>query len=316
MRRLLAFWSTTRLRFTRSKPEPSALLKWASMTVTLAALGFFTTQAHADLADCGQINVTAQAECEVVPPSAECEAMCTPLSVRAACSAQLAVECDASCDELPSVDCRGQCFASCEGQCEVDPGRFDCEATCGADCSGRCQASCGANQVDDRPGCEAECMGACGVSCQKSCDVELPQADCEASCEAGCEGSCKVETNIDCQVQCQADGFARCEADVQGGCEVECRGQQGSLFCDGQYIDHGDNLQRCIDALREIDVRVEGESSGDAECRGGSCRAEGQARASSSCSATGPGGPANLWTLMALVAAMLAYMLRVRNPNA
>jgi hypothetical protein len=315
MLRLKAFWSTTRQRFLGSKrPQPSALLKWASMTVTLAALGLLSAPARADLSDCGEINVTASAQCEVVPPSAQCEAMCTPISVRAACSAQLAAECDASCDELPSIDCRGQCYASCEGQCQVDPGRFDCQAACGADCSGRCQASCGA--TDDRTGCEAECMGACGVSCRQSCEVELPEADCQASCEAGCEGSCKVETNIDCQVQCQADGFVDCEADVRGGCALSCRSQQGALFCDGQYIDPGENLQRCIEALRAINVRVEGESSGDAECRGGSCQVAGQARASSDCSATRPGSPSNLWALMALVAAMLAYMLRVRNPNA
>lgn len=311
-----ALFSSVLLRFKRTPRKPSPLRTWAETTITLAALGTLAgvmgaAPARADLADCGNIYVEADASCEVIPPSASCEAMCTPISVRAACSAQLAVDCDAGCDELPSIECRGSCTASCEGQCEVDPGKFDCEAACGADCSGRCEASCAGSAGGGN--CMAACMGSCGASCQASCDIEAPSASCEARCEAGCEGSCKVDTNIDCQVDCQAKGYAKCEAEIQGGCEVECESDEGALFCAGQYVDHGDNLQQCIDTLKAINIRVEGESSGDADCEGASCRAEGQARVSSDCSTTTPGTRANLWAMFALVAAMLAYMLRTRR---
>jgi hypothetical protein len=287
----------------------------AFSSVTVAALGMLLAQpAHADLSDCGDISITAEAQCEVVPPSADCELMCEPVSFRAACSARLAVECDAGCSELPSVDCNAECYASCEGQCEVDPGKFDCEAACSADCNGRCVASCEAS--GNRTGCEAECMGSCGVSCRKNCDIELPSAECRGTCEAGCKGSCEVETNIDCQIDCKADAYARCEADLEGGCKAQCQTMRGALFCDGQYIDNGDNLEQCIDTLRSIDIRVEGDASGDAECVNGVCRAEGRAGASSDCSTSRPGGPANIWALMALIAALLAYVCRVRYPNA
>ncbi|HKU41244.1 MAG TPA: hypothetical protein VJR89_23940 [Polyangiales bacterium] len=273
-----------------------------------------TRTARADLADCGDISLEARAECTVVPPSAQCETMCTPISVRAACAARLAVDCDAGCNKLPSVECSGKCVADCSGRCQVDPGKFDCEAACSADCNGRCSARC--ESSGNRSSCMAECQGTCGVSCSNSCDVRFPSADCKAKCEAGCEGSCKVDTNLDCQLDCQAKGYAKCEADITGGCKTQCETKEGALFCDGQYIDHGDNLQMCIDSIKAaFDARVMAESSGEADCEDGTCRAEGEAKVSSDCSSTGPGAPAaNLWALFALVGAMLAYMLRVRTP--
>src|SRR5215510_14097133 len=92
----------------------------------LFGIAFATQPARADLADCGNISLEAKAECEVIPPTAQCQAMCTPISVRAACSARLAVDCEAGCDKLPSVDCKGSCYADCDADCKVDPGKFDC----------------------------------------------------------------------------------------------------------------------------------------------------------------------------------------------
>jgi len=283
-----------------------------SIAAALGIAGAADT-ARADLSDCGEIYIEADAMCTIVPPSAQCETMCTPVSVRAACSARLAVECDADCNELPSIDCSGRCVVDCEADCNVNPPKFDCEASCGADCSGRCAASCSGKGGD----CMASCMGSCSVSCRGSCEAEPPSASCKAKCEAGCEGSCKVETNIDCQLDCQADGYAECEVDVTGGCKTRCESQRGALFCDGQYVDHGDNLQMCVDSLKAIlNARVDGEASGDADCEGGTCEASGEASVSSDCSTTrAGGGPVNLWILFALISAMLAYLLRVRTPS-
>jgi hypothetical protein len=249
-------------------------------------------QAHAGIGACGNINVEAEAMCTVIPPGAQCEAMCTPVSVRAACRVRVAADCRAGCDHLPSVDCSGKCEASCTADCEVDPGKFDCQGACEADCSGRCSGEC--KGKSDQASCEASCEGSCSASCKGHCDVEPPMADCEASCKASCEGSCEVDPNLDCQIDCQADAQADCEAEVKGGCEVECQSQEGALFCDGEYIDHGGKLEECIAALKAaLNIKVHAEASGESGCtEGEGCMASGRAAAkvNSDCSAAAPGG--------------------------
>ena len=83
-------------------------------------------------------------------------------------------------------------------------------------------------------------------------------------------GSCRAEANLDCQIDCQADFFAECKVDLQGGCEADCSEAGAALFCDGQWVDHNNNLEACLDALRGIlDGEVEGSAS--FECRPGEC---------------------------------------------
>lgn len=262
-----------------------------SVALTSLAIVGIAHPAHADLSDCGNIHVEATATCEVVTPGVECEAMCTPLSVRAACAAKLEAGCQGGCDELPSVDCKGECSASCGARCDkLEPGKFDCQADCNADCSGSCQGSCEAS--DDSAQCEASCTASCDAECQGSCDVDLPEADCDAGCEASCEGSCDVDANLDCQVKCQADGFAECETEIEGGCEVACKGEEGALFCDGEYVDHGDNLQKCIDAL-EAALNLKVETHAEASCASNSCKAQAGAKISTggvNCTAAPVGG--------------------------
>jgi hypothetical protein len=132
---------------------------------------------------------------------------------------------------------------------------------------------------------------------------------------AGCEGSCKVDTNFDCQASCQAKGYARCEADIQGSCKAQCKAKEGAIFCDGQFV-NTDAIDACKQSIQDalkIKVRVRGEAEGESGCDGGTCEASGRAKVSSDCSSV-PGSPANMWALFALVGAMLAYMLRLRNP--
>ncbi|MGD8859216.1 MAG: hypothetical protein PVI30_04340 [Myxococcales bacterium] len=265
-----------------------------SSAALLVALLSAPRPAAAGLDACGDIHVQAEATCELVPPGVECEGMCTPLSVEAACAAELGVECVGSCDELPGAECTGQCTADCEAECdELEPGEIDCRGACEADCGGRCEAHCEA--AEDSAECVAQCRGNCSASCEGSCDVELPEADCEASCEASCEGSCQVDTNFDCQMECQSMGFSDCEAEIQGGCQLECEGDDGALFCEGQYVDHGDNLDECIDSLRAViaaHVMVEGEAYSESGCTDGEgCMVEARARAkvSSDCSVRRPG---------------------------
>lgn len=232
-----------------------ALPQLAAATFALLTMPAHYVYAQSGLDACGDIHVEADAQCEVVPPSAECEGMCTDVSVHAACSAKLVAQCDGGCNELPSVDCNVDCKAGCTASCEVDPGKFDCRGSCEADCSGRCEGGCAASS--NKAECMASCEGSCSASCEGKCDVELPEADCEGKCSASCDGSCEVDANLDCQVKCQADARGDCELDVQGSCEVQCKADEGALFCDGNYVDHGNNLEQCLDALRNLEVRVE-----------------------------------------------------------
>ena len=291
-------------------------MSWGSLgrVIGLVALStvFQHATARADLGACGQIDVRAEAECEVVPPSAQCETMCTPISVRASCSAKLAASCDASCSKLPSVDCHGTCEAGCKGDCMIDPGKFDCRADCQADCDGRCAAGCASK--GDKTACMASCSGSCSVSCDNQCDVQLPKADCNAVCKASCEGSCKVETNLDCQVDCQAKGYAKCEADVTGGCKTRCQGKKGTLFCDGNYVDTGDNLQECVDALKAtLNAHVMGSASGTSSCTGNECTASGKASVSSDCSVQRAGKRESATPALLLLALGIAYAARRRS---
>ena len=290
--------------------------RWAWLVAAVAVGWLAPQQAHAGVAACGDINVEAEAECTVVPPGAQCEAMCTPISVRAACSVKLAAECRGGCDHLPSVDCTGSCQASCSADCKVDPGKFDCQGACEADCSGRCSGECEAKS--DHASCEASCEGSCSASCKGHCEVEPPMADCEASCKASCEGSCEVDPNLDCQIDCQADAQADCEAEVKGGCEVECKAQEGALFCDGQYIDHGGKLDECIAALKAaLNVKVTSMASGESGCTSGQgCMATGRASAkvNSDCAVVNPGSGSRPVALVLLAAGwVLALGVRRRG---
>jgi hypothetical protein len=283
---------------------------------TLLASALWALPALADegagLEACGSVFVEVRAECVLVPPGAECQAMCEPVSVEAACSVELAADCRAQCDELPSARCTADCHADCEANCEIDPGEFDCETACGVECSGSCAGQCrnAANETD----CESSCEGSCSASCKSRCNAEPPSASCQARCDAGCTGSCEVHTNLDCQLECQADGHAECLVDVEGGCEVQCERQEGALFCNGQYVDYGNNLDACLEALQAA-LNVTVETSGESRCEGDTCTATGRARVNSDCSVTLPGqkpgrSTAAWWLLPGLCVGLLALRRR------
>jgi hypothetical protein len=225
-------------------------------------------ESQADLSSCGNIHVEASAQCELVAPGTECKAGCDDVSFKAACDAELDLDCEGPCEASASVDCDiTDCQASCKADCEVDPGEFDCAASCNADCSASCEGKCEAE--DDTASCQGKCEGSCSASCDAECDVELPSADCNAGCKASCNGSCTGEADFDCQIKCEAKAYAKCEADFKGECEVSCKTKDGALSCDGQYVDYGDNLDECVDALKAaLNITVEGY----AECKGNSCK--------------------------------------------
>jgi len=72
----------------------------------------------------------------------------------------------------------------------------------------------------------------------------------------------------------------------------------GSLFCDGHYVDSGNNLQNCINALKaELNITVT--TSARPVAANGSCEAEGEAEASCATAPVGGqrglGGAAAYW---------------------
>ena len=103
----------------------------------------------------------------------------------------------------------------------------------------------------------------------------------QAKCEASCQGKCEAEASVDCDIQCTSDGYAECEASLEGGCKGHCEAPEGALFCDGQYVDYGNNLEECTAALQAV-FNIKASASSSGSCDNNSC--EGEAEASASCS--------------------------------
>lgn len=252
--------------------------------LSLAAIGLMARPAQAGIDACGDIHVEASAMC-AAEVEGGCEAHCTPLAMEAACHGKLEADCSGSrCTASATASCTGSCEADCTGECMVNPPSFECSASCEAeaqaDCSGRCASS--ANRAE----CEGSCKATFQAECDASCQGQPASATCEAKCQARCEGQCEASANVDCQIMCQGEAYAECTVDMQGKCELNCDPAKGSMFCDGQYVDHGDNFQKCVAALEaavtaRVDVSASGYSS--SSCSGNSCEAE--AGGEASCSA-------------------------------
>lgn len=243
-------------------------MKLLHITLLSAAALLAPATAYAGLDSCGNIDVSANAHCELVT-SGGCTAMCTPVTLEAACAGQLYAECDGQCNAEITAECQASCSGECMGQCEASPPSFDCRAACEADCEGECSGRCSSSDSE----CAASCRGTCSASCDGHCEGTPPEASCEGKCEASCDGSCEAEANLDCQIDCQAGGYVDCEAELKGGCEAACTRPEGALFCDGNYVDYGDNLDECVAALKAaLDIEVEGYAHG--QCSNGSCTGE------------------------------------------
>jgi hypothetical protein len=288
---LRAFLGTARLS--------RVALTLASLAVSVALTDAGRAPAKAqDLADCGNIYVEAEGMCVVDPPSIDCNVACEPLKLEAACAGEAYLKCEGGCDANVDVGCSGSCEAMCTTMCTVDPGEFDCQAYCQADCSGSCEGKCSGNA--NKTECEASCKGSCSGDCNASCKVTPPKADCAADCKASCTGSCHAKANVDCQVKCQSALYVDCKARLSGGCVGQCTSDKGALFCEGNYVDTGNNLDSCVEALKQkLNVQVEGYSEG--ACANGTCGGTAGGRAS--CSAVpGTAGAGSSWLGLSMLA--------------
>lgn len=224
---------------------------------------------------CGGIELNATATCEM-RVSGGCTASCEPPALTVQCSAELYAGCNGQCNVAVDAMCVSSCQATCQADCTVNPANFNCAAECRADCGAQCDGKCAASAAPDD--CKASCQATCGGECDARCDATPPSADCQAQCTSCCTGSCEAEANMDCQIDCQAGGYVDCRTSLQGGCEAACQKPEGALFCDGQYVDVGDQLDACVADLKGLlQIEVKGYASGNAQCSDGRCTAEGKA---------------------------------------
>lgn len=273
------------------------------VVAAFAAPALYTSEVHAfSLADCGNIDVSANANCKVLAMG-ECTAQCTPINVSAACDAKLQASCSGQCNASADVMCTSSCNTTCMGDCNGNPGSFDCEGACKAQCNGDCTSRCSASA--DRAQCTASCQANCSATCSGQCKGTPPSATCMAKCQACCSGSCTAKVNAQCQIDCSAMGHAQCVVDVEGGCKAQCSKPEGAIFCDGKYIDAGGNLQKCMEALNAV-LNVKVDASGS--CSSGSC----MGKAGISCGSIAPGEPAVGGTgiLVGIGAALVAFARR------
>jgi hypothetical protein len=81
----------------------------------------------------------------------------------------------------------------------------------------------------------------------------VPETDsCATKCDTGCTAGCTAQANASCQVECQEESFPECSSDYVQLCSTQCAQPEGALFCDGNYVDVGGDLPRCVEALNEI----------------------------------------------------------------
>jgi hypothetical protein len=288
-----------------------------SLTYVLAlgalAAPFIPSVAHAGIRACNDIDVRASAKCELVT-SGGCTAQCEPTRFRAACAGKLSAECDGECNIDATVDCSATCTADCNTKCQVNPGSFDCKGSCSASCDADCDAQCGSTGTSNT--CSASCRANCSAKCDGQCSGTPPSAECSGKCEASCKGSCRAKASAKCQIDCQAKLEGKCTAELEGGCKARCTKPEGALFCDGQYVDTGDNLQECIDALRAaLNIQVQGSAS--AQCNNGTCT--GAAEGSASCTVSprrepAPAAPIVPAVIVATAIAVTALRKNRRGP--
>jgi len=265
----------------RRNAEMSRLAIGFLTALPVAALLLAPKLAYAGIEACGNIDVRANATCKVEVQGG-CTAKCTPVSVQAACEGKLELECDAKCNVTAEASCTGSCNADCTGQCKANPGSFDCKASCTGSCTANCDAACEgqAGGGSASGSCKANCQANCNAKCEGECNVTPPSATCEAKCSASCKGSCEGKLNASCQAQCRGEfDPPKCQAEVKGGCEARCQTPEGALFCDGEFIDTGNNLKACGDALAAL-FNIQVDYSASAECANGVCNAEASASAS------------------------------------
>lgn len=207
--------------------------------------GVASTARAADATACNNIPVTAGAQCAAVVGSA-CTSQCQPANFTLACDGK----CAGTCNETATTSCTEDCSSWCNTDCTTDPGSFDCQTSCISNCATSCPGKC--HEHPSQGQCENSCRTTCDTQCTESCTEVAATDSCETKCGTCCDTSCTVQRNVECEVSCDI----QCSGTLQGSCESRCTQPAGALFCDGQFVDAGNDLQSCVDYLESIDADV------------------------------------------------------------
>jgi len=200
--------------------------------------------AQAGIPECSGIRVEADAQCRL-ELGADCEAECSLGVYETACATHQYQTCQETCTLPPEPACTDECTELCAEQCEVGI-EVVCHQNCFPECVDECAASCEAAEYTIQ--CRASCEATCDGECDHQCAMLPVDASCYTHCLECCGGSCNASANMDCQLECQDHTWEECEYELQGKCEAACD-LEGALFCDGQLVAAGSELQACVGAL-------------------------------------------------------------------
>jgi hypothetical protein len=220
--------------------RPSAFFGIALLTGSWAAV------AAAGVPECRNMRLedVASGGCRL-EAEGSCQGNCTRLGIyEKACATKLHTVCREDCTLVAQPTCTDACTESCTSECDRGIS-ITCIHNCFVECAGSCSDQCdgASDPTQCRATCEATCDGECDIQCRPVVD-----GDCYTHCIECCGGSCKAQANMDCQTTCQEEEFEDCEHEL----EVECSGScdiDAALFCNGDYVLAGDELQTCVQAL-------------------------------------------------------------------
>ncbi len=226
--------------------------------LVFAALGL-DAPARAGIPECRNLRLedVLDGGCEL-RASGSCSASCDRLGIyEKACATKLHTVCREECTLDPNLMCTDSCTEQCNGECDLGI-NITCIHNCFGECVGSCDAQCdgAAEPSQCRASCEATCDGECDAQCRP-----LVDGDCYTHCIECCGGSCKAQVNMDCQTNCQEEEFESCEYELEAECSGSCD-IDGALFCNGEYMLSGPDMQNCVQALVErgtLDVSASAE---------------------------------------------------------
>jgi hypothetical protein len=200
-----------------------------------------------DLGDCLGVDVELGANC-VVLAGVDALVECNPLSVEAACLAELGVDCGleafVACTAELTAHCQAEVLAGgalfCDGAfigADICLGGLDVDVNVDADA---CVDIDLGGDVDLDIDLDADICLDLDLDVSLDCEVEVDAA-CHAKCDPiAVEAACYAELGADCE---DLHAFAACQADVIANCHAQCD-LDGALFCDGDIYAGADI---CID---------------------------------------------------------------------
>lgn len=219
------------------------------LAASLGGLWLAPSVAQAGIPECGGMRLEDAFSCEI-RGDISCTAGCDDLGVyKKACATKLHTVCRDTCVLDPEPSCTDECTDACGQQCDAGINVI-CQHNCFDECAGSCTASC--ENANDETTCRASCEATCDGECDIQC-APVVSGSCYQHCIECCGGSCGAQANMTCQTSCQEEEFETCEYEFRADCMASCSGD-GALFCDGEYVLSGNELDTCINAIIELGI--------------------------------------------------------------